>query len=392
MSGSSDPTVKAIAEAPPACRGLVNESGPICNSMSACAAKASFAVSSSATSRAVPTVKPFAVYIAVSASNSRSGNRASSVRSFASSARSASRWLLTDTYSPKAMDTAPATTPATPAVRTGTAATVAPATPTTRSAVDTMLSFAPSTPSPQPVQPSGHPSAVRLVHMRHTGPTGSMPSPLIKIHLPPATVRRAARHRNVAKPALRRDPRIVGRRPARMRQSYGCTPAQPSTQGWQPLAARAPRAHRSDGSGSYGPRRSTPGGGSNVRRFAWLARPPRPAARRRPGIALGVDLAEHDIRMSLAGLLEHRLEPAARAAPAGPEVHHHDALTVEGHLRLRRPQPRRRRLPGTSAHGCRTHRAEWRRGWVRRDVGCGRVGTIGQGRMRTAAVASMVAT
>jgi hypothetical protein len=258
MSGSSDPTVKAIAEAPPACRGLVNESGPICNSMSACAAKASFAVSSSATSRAVPTVKPFAVYIAVSASNSRSGNRASSVRSFASSARSASRWLLTDTYSPKAMDTAPATTPATPAVRTGTAATVAPATPTTRPAVDTMLSFAPSTPSPQPVQPSGHPSAVRLVHMRHTGPTGSMPSPLIKIHLPPATVRRAARHRNVAKPALRRDPRIVGRRPARMRQSYGCTPAQHSTQGLAALGS--PRAEGSSirWFGVVRPRRSTP--------------------------------------------------------------------------------------------------------------------------------------
>jgi Rhodanese-like domain len=32
------------------------------------------------------------------------------------------------------------------------------------------------------------------------------------------------------------------------------------------------------------------------------------------------------------------------------------------------------------------------RGWVRRDVGFGRVGTIGPGRMQTAAVASMVVT
>jgi hypothetical protein len=32
------------------------------------------------------------------------------------------------------------------------------------------------------------------------------------------------------------------------------------------------------------------------------------------------------------------------------------------------------------------------RGWVRRDVGLGRVGTVGPGRMRTAAVASMVVT
>jgi hypothetical protein len=35
----------------------------------------------------------------------------------------------------------------------------------------------------------------------------------------------------------------------------------------------------------------------------------------------------------------------------------------------RRPQPRRRRLPGPSAPGCRTHRAEWR------EVGFG--GTLG---------------
>src|SRR5688572_15545248 len=72
---------------------------------------------------------------------------ASSRRSLASSARSVSRWLLTDTYSPSAMDTAPATNPATPAVRIGPRALVAPATPTTRPAVETIPSLAPSTPA-----------------------------------------------------------------------------------------------------------------------------------------------------------------------------------------------------------------------------------------------------
>src|SRR6266540_4427976 len=34
----------------------------------------------------------------------------------------------------------------------------------------------------------------------------------------------------------------------------------------------------------------------------------------------GVDLAEHDVRLGLAGLLEHRREAAARSAPAGLEA------------------------------------------------------------------------
>jgi two-component system, OmpR family, response regulator len=52
------------------------------------------------------------------------------------SARSLSRWLETDTYSPNAIDTAPATSPASPAVKMGPRADVAPATPITMPATE----------------------------------------------------------------------------------------------------------------------------------------------------------------------------------------------------------------------------------------------------------------
>ena len=58
-----------------------------------------------------------------------------------------SRWVLTDTYSPSAIDTAPATSPATPAVAMARGSVVAAATPITRPAVETMPSLAPSTPA-----------------------------------------------------------------------------------------------------------------------------------------------------------------------------------------------------------------------------------------------------
>ena len=58
-----------------------------------------------------------------------------------------SRCVLTETYSPKAIDTAPAARPAIPAVRIGAFSTVAAATPTTMPAVETMPSFAPKTPA-----------------------------------------------------------------------------------------------------------------------------------------------------------------------------------------------------------------------------------------------------
>ena len=56
-----------------------------------------------------------------------------------------SDWELTETYSPAAMDMAPATSPATPATRTSERPDEAAATPTIRLAVETMPSLAPRT-------------------------------------------------------------------------------------------------------------------------------------------------------------------------------------------------------------------------------------------------------
>src|SRR3954471_13245099 len=61
------------------------------------------------------------------------------------SACSASRCELTETYSPAAIDSAPATSPAIPAVTIAVPDAPEAATPSTRLAVDTMPSLAPST-------------------------------------------------------------------------------------------------------------------------------------------------------------------------------------------------------------------------------------------------------
>ncbi len=86
-----------------------------------------------------------ASYRAVSSASSASGVAASSCFSCVIWARWLSRWLDTETYSPSAIDTAPATSPASPAVKMGPRAEVAPATPMTMPATDTIPSLAPST-------------------------------------------------------------------------------------------------------------------------------------------------------------------------------------------------------------------------------------------------------
>src|SRR5689334_17440802 len=145
--GSTAPRVNASAEAPAACHGLVSSSGSMDSSASRWAASASCSVSSRATVRAVSGRRPFASYSAASSASSISGSSRSSRFSVASWASSESRWLDTDTYSPRAIDTAPATRPAMPAVNSGPRSVVTPATPTTSPATDTMPSLAPSTPA-----------------------------------------------------------------------------------------------------------------------------------------------------------------------------------------------------------------------------------------------------
>ena len=86
--------------------------------------------------------RPFASYRAASSASSSSGSSRSSRFSVSSWAFSESRWLDTDTYSPRAIDTAPATRPAMPAVNSGPRSVVTPATPTTSPATDTMPSLA----------------------------------------------------------------------------------------------------------------------------------------------------------------------------------------------------------------------------------------------------------
>lgn len=60
-------------------------------------------------------------------------------------ARSLSRWLLTETNSPAAIDNAPETSPANPASRIVSLDAEAPVTPSTSPAVETIPSFAPRT-------------------------------------------------------------------------------------------------------------------------------------------------------------------------------------------------------------------------------------------------------
>src|SRR4029434_2677405 len=92
--------------------------------------------------------------MAINSSCSPWASACSSVRSRASSASSVSAWDWTDTYSPAAIDIAPATRPATPATTTVLCVAWAAAIPSTRLAVDTMPSLAPRTAArTQPMRP-----------------------------------------------------------------------------------------------------------------------------------------------------------------------------------------------------------------------------------------------
>ena len=74
--------------------------------------------------------------------------------------------MLTETYSPAAMLSAPAASPATPATRIVPRSLVAPATPITMPAVETMPSLAPSTPARSQLSRLFEPALVRLVLVR----------------------------------------------------------------------------------------------------------------------------------------------------------------------------------------------------------------------------------
>ena len=145
--GSSAPETNDSPEAPAAWTGLTRSVGSMCSSASRWAFRAPRAVSSVATARAVAAERPFASYRAVSSASSASGLSASSSFSCVIAARSLSRWLETDTYSPRAIDTAPPTRPASPAVKMAPRSEVAPATPITMAATETIPSLAPSTPA-----------------------------------------------------------------------------------------------------------------------------------------------------------------------------------------------------------------------------------------------------
>ncbi len=146
-SGTRAPTAKlpneeaAAAGGDPIEPGLTPSSSRVCTS-SASSGSLARAV---ATSSAAPTGTPRETYSATSSLCSDSGWRRSSSRSMATSRWISSFWALIETYSPAAMENAPATSPARPARRTTPAAGWAPATPRMRETLVSRPSLTPKT-------------------------------------------------------------------------------------------------------------------------------------------------------------------------------------------------------------------------------------------------------
>ena len=139
------PAENMAADVSAACTGRAVVISDMPSSSRAWAAKASFAMSCWATCRASPRFDAtldvdFGKLIELSL-----GAFLNSLRSRARSACSVSDCELTDTYSPAAIDMAPATSPATPAIKTSLCFADGAATPTIKLAVEMMPSLAPST-------------------------------------------------------------------------------------------------------------------------------------------------------------------------------------------------------------------------------------------------------
>lgn len=150
-----DPAAKAIAEARAACSGRARACSVMPSSSRACAPSASCALNASATARARGSDRPRARCKATSSSNSPTGSSASSRRSRCRSAASASARELTETYSPAAIEKAPATKAAIPAVSRAGNPPPAAAMPSSRLAVEIRPSLAPSTAARnQPARPT----------------------------------------------------------------------------------------------------------------------------------------------------------------------------------------------------------------------------------------------
>ncbi|MNS08433.1 hypothetical protein D3C72_398940 [compost metagenome] len=116
--GRAAPAEKVTAEVIAAWMGRAAVISDMPSSSRAWAPRASWAIICFATVVARSGVTPRAAYIPASSRTSASWSPASSDVSRARSAFSVSDWELTETYSPAAIDMAPAARPATPAIRT----------------------------------------------------------------------------------------------------------------------------------------------------------------------------------------------------------------------------------------------------------------------------------